>query len=143
GAAGGWAAAMTFRLRGSQVMRSLGKILLTLVATTLLAAACAPCCVAQVHQQPELVGRLWPLFRSTRPVPLLPQTATSTEDGERKRPLIAPFLQRKIDINSARLMDLQDLPGVGPAMGAHIMAGRPYRDFDDLLRDGVPLNVVQ
>lgn len=48
----------------------------------------------------------------------------------------------KIDINHCSLEDLQNLPGVGAAMGGHIMAGRPYRDFDDLSRDGVPLNVV-
>lgn len=48
----------------------------------------------------------------------------------------------KIDINHCSLEDLQTLPGVGAAMGGHIMAGRPYRDFDDLSRDGVPLNVV-
>jgi hypothetical protein len=48
----------------------------------------------------------------------------------------------KVDINHCSLEDLQRLPGVGAAMGGHIMAGRPYRDFDDLSRDGVPLNFV-
>jgi len=48
----------------------------------------------------------------------------------------------KIDINHCSLEDLQNLPSVGAAMGGHIMAGRPYRDFDDLSRDGVPLNVI-
>lgn len=58
------------------------------------------------------------------------------------QPLVAPFVASKIDINSCTLSQLQDLPGVGPSMGAHIMAGRPFRSFDDLERIDVPLNVV-
>jgi DNA uptake protein ComE-like DNA-binding protein len=59
-------------------------------------------------------------------------------------PAVARPLGRanKIDVNSCTLEELQNLPGVGAAMGAHIMAGRPYRDFDDLSRDGVPLSTV-
>jgi DNA uptake protein ComE-like DNA-binding protein len=48
----------------------------------------------------------------------------------------------KIDLNTCTLEQLQNLPGVGAAMGAHIMAGRPYRNFDDLARDGVPLSTI-
>jgi DNA uptake protein ComE-like DNA-binding protein len=55
---------------------------------------------------------------------------------------VAPFVPGKININTCSLADLQDLPGVSPAMGAHILAGRPYRNFADLERNGVPLNVV-
>jgi DNA uptake protein ComE-like DNA-binding protein len=49
----------------------------------------------------------------------------------------------KIDLNTCTLEQLQNLPGVGAAMGAHIMAGRPYRSFDDLVRDGVPLSTIE
>ncbi len=28
-------------------------------------------------------------------------------------------------------------------MGAHLMAGRPYRTLGDLARDGVPLDTIQ
>jgi DNA uptake protein ComE-like DNA-binding protein len=48
----------------------------------------------------------------------------------------------KIDLNSCTLEQLQNLPGVGAAMAAHIMAGRPYQNFDDLARDGVPLSTI-
>jgi DNA uptake protein ComE-like DNA-binding protein len=48
----------------------------------------------------------------------------------------------KIDLNSCTLEQLQNLPGVGAAMAAHIMAGRPYYNFDDLVRDGVPLSTI-
>jgi len=118
---------------------------LLMVALVLVASGlAAPVCFGQLQKPPELLLRLWPFFRSTRPVPLLPEPEVQpTEEGEKKRPLIAPFIPRKVDINNATLSDLQNLPGVGPSMGAHIMAGRPYSNFDDLLRDGVPQNVVQ
>jgi competence protein ComEA len=66
----------------------------------------------------------------------------STETTEPERPLVAPFVPGKININTCTLAEIQALPGVSPAMGAHILAGRPYRNFQDLERDGVPLNVV-
>ncbi len=49
----------------------------------------------------------------------------------------------KINLNTCTLEELQNLPGVGPAMGAHIMAGRPYESLDDLARDGVPLSTIE
>lgn len=48
----------------------------------------------------------------------------------------------KIDINHCTLAELQGLPGVDASTGARLMAGRPFRDFDDLSRDGIPLNVI-
>jgi len=54
-----------------------------------------------------------------------------------------PSSINKIDINNCTLEQLQNLPGVGAAMGGHIMAGRPYRNFDDLARNGVPLNTIE
>ncbi len=126
-------------------MRSWRTACVAMIALMVTAGVLAPPCHAQVPQTPELLLRLWPLFRSSRPVPLLPSgdDVKPTGEDQPKRPLIAPFPQQKLNINTCRLMDLQDLPGVGPAMGAHIMAGRPYRDFQDLERDGVPLDVVQ
>ena len=48
-----------------------------------------------------------------------------------------------VDINNCTLEQLQNLPGVNASMGARLMAGRPFRSFDDLSRDGIPLNVVE
>ncbi len=128
-------------------MRASQRACLAMAAALVMAGPLAPRCVAQVQQPPELLLRLWPLFRSVRPVPLKPlsdvEPIDNTDDSQPKRPLIAPFPQPKLNINTCRLMDLQDLPGVGPSLGAHIMAGRPYRNFQDLERDGVPLNVVE
>ncbi|MEX0676374.1 MAG: helix-hairpin-helix domain-containing protein [Pirellulales bacterium] len=118
-------------------MNSLRKTCLVGGAALLLGAATSATTFAQLREQPELLRRLWPFGREQQPVPLASQPAKVA-----KRPLIAPFVPRKIDINSCMLQQLQDLPGVGPGMAAHIMAGRPYRDFQDLERDGVPLNVV-
>ena len=40
----------------------------------------------------------------------------------------------RVDVNSASLEDLQDLPGVGPVTAAKIVVGRPYMTVEDLLR---------
>ena len=98
----------------------------------------------QVRSEPDMLRRMWPLGRTWHPVPQWTDADILAAARRRNRPLIAPPLApRKIDINNCRLEDLQNLPGVDAAMGGHIMAGRPYRDFDDLSRDGVPLNVVE
>ncbi len=40
----------------------------------------------------------------------------------------------KVDINHASVVELETLPGVGPAMAARIIAGRPYSKVEDLKR---------
>jgi competence protein ComEA len=50
---------------------------------------------------------------------------------------------KKLDLNSASLSQLQNLPGVEPGMAAHILAGRPYATIDDLARNGVPLSTLE
>jgi DNA uptake protein ComE-like DNA-binding protein len=56
--------------------------------------------------------------------------------------LPTPFTN-KLDVNRASLEQLQNLPGVGPAWGAKLMAGRPYRTVGDLARDGIPLGTIE
>jgi hypothetical protein len=108
-------------------------------AALLLAVLLAGEAGAQLQKPPELVRRLWPFFRHNRPVPQLPQ---ENQVALKRRSLVAPFVVSKIDINSCSLAELQDLPGVEPSTGARILAGRPYRNFADLERMGIPLNVV-
>ena len=38
------------------------------------------------------------------------------------------------DINSASAVDLQKLKGIGPAISAKIIAGRPYKGKDELVK---------
>jgi DNA uptake protein ComE-like DNA-binding protein len=120
-------------------MRLLAKAGLAATAATTLIAAIPGESFAQLQQQPELVRRLWPFGRLNRPVPQLPQ---ENQVALKRISLVAPFVVNKIDINSCSLAELQDLPGVEPSTGARILAGRPYRNFADLERMGIPLNVV-
>lgn len=85
-----------------------------------------------------------PISRNWRPGGLIgPQSppARSPRTAVAAKPKGGPAVN-KIDLNTCTLEQLQNLPGVGAAMGAHIMAGRPYRNFDDLARDGVPLSTI-
>ena len=48
----------------------------------------------------------------------------------------------KVDINTATLSELEDLPGIGTVMAQRIMAGRPYKSVPDLKRAGIPPNTI-
>jgi competence protein ComEA len=50
---------------------------------------------------------------------------TFTADGQSKS-------KTKVDVNSATVETLQTLPGIGPTLADRIVAGRPYKNADDL-----------
>ena len=39
-----------------------------------------------------------------------------------------------VDLNTATTRELQSISGIGPVLAARIIAGRPYKSVDDLLR---------
>ena len=43
-----------------------------------------------------------------------------------------------IDVNSADAATLKTIPGIGDAYAAKIVAGRPYKGKDDIVKAGVP-----
>ncbi len=49
----------------------------------------------------------------------------------------------KLNLNTATLQQIQELPSVGAAWAPVILAGRPYQIIDDLARDGVPLSTIE
>jgi competence protein ComEA len=60
--------------------------------------------------------------------------------AEDARPAAAAAKQaasEKVDLNSADMKDLEDLPGVGEATAKKIVAGRPYSAIEDLEKAGV------
>lgn len=83
-------------------------------------------------------GRTWTLARTDHPARAPPPSdssyrgpAPARADGHRARGGL-------VHLNTSSLEDLQTLPGIGPELARRIMAGRPYRSVDDLLRvDGL------
>ena len=52
-------------------------------------------------------------------------------------PAAAPTAAALIDINSATEAELRVLPGIGEARARAIIAGRPYRGKDELVRKNI------
>jgi len=53
--------------------------------------------------------------------------STATVQGQSKS-------KTKVDVNSANVETLETLPGIGPTLADRIVAGRPYKNADDLTK---------
>jgi competence protein ComEA len=42
--------------------------------------------------------------------------------------------QAEVDVNTASRAALESLPGLGPALVERLLAGRPFKDWPDLMR---------
>ena len=62
-------------------------------------------------------------------VPVALVSAKDTAKDKKKKEEVA-----LTDINSASANDLQKLKGIGPAISAKIIAARPYKGKDDLVK---------
>jgi DNA uptake protein ComE-like DNA-binding protein len=50
---------------------------------------------------------------------------------------------KKVDLNKATSAQLEELPGIGPALSKKIIAGRPYRSVDDLSKVGISTTTIR
>ncbi len=99
-----------------------------MLKTLMLAAAlglAGTAAMAQTATQPSTTTP------TTRPAPTAPATTTPSTT-----PATTPAVQL-IDINSATEAELRVLPGIGEARAKAIIAGRPYRGKDELVRKNI------
>lgn len=72
----------------------------------------------------------------------LPEAPVKTQTGIKPSPS-TPESTSKVSINTSSQEELDTLPGIGSVYVAKIIAGRPYKDFQDLSdRSGVPLGTL-
>ena len=66
----------------------------------------------------------------------------TAQEPARAKGRLAPAT-KPVELNSATVEELAELPGVGPVTAKKIVAGRPYKVLDDLVPAGVPLRTVE
>jgi len=59
------------------------------------------------------------------------------------KPVDTDTKPRAIDVNKASESVLEEVPGIGSAYAKKIVAGRPYKSVDDLVKAGIPPSTVE
>jgi competence protein ComEA len=72
----------------------------------------------------------------------MPASTTSPAAGQKAAAPAAKSSGATVDLNTASLKDLEELPGVGEATAKKIVAGRPYGSVDDLSKAGLSKSTI-
>jgi DNA uptake protein ComE-like DNA-binding protein len=95
----------------------------------------------KVGLSPSMIAKIQPLVLiAGKPAASKASPAGPPIAGKSARP---PQPTKKLDLNSARFSEIQDLPGIGLQWAPRVLAGRPYGNADDLLRIGIPSSAVE